>query len=98
MWTRKAIRLIFMKRIKPLKVIEEKMKIKAKKLVGIISAFAVLIIVSYTSNMFEVDSSSKLSKIIKDMKATKSFVYFHINKNTFRTLIKNYEFLNMLKV
>ena len=31
------------------------------------------------------------------MKATKSFVYFHINKNTFRTLIKNYEFLNMLK-
>ena len=73
MWTRKAIRLIFMKRIKPLKVIEEKMKIKAKKLVGIISAFAVLIIVSYTSNMFEVDSSSKLSKIIKDMKATKSY-------------------------
>jgi len=33
----------------------------------------------------------------KDMKATKSFIYFHINKNTLRTLIKNYEFFNMLK-
>src|SRR3989338_4206049 len=31
------------------------------------------------------------------MNATKSFVYFHINKNTFRTLIKNYELKSLIK-
>ena len=40
---------------------------------------------------------TKTPKQRKDMKATKAFVYFHINKNTFRTLIKNYEVFNMIK-
>lgn len=31
------------------------------------------------------------------MGATKSFIYFHINKNTFRTLIKNYELPSLVK-
>lgn len=33
----------------------------------------------------------------KLMAATKSFVYFHINKNTFRTLLKNYSWTWLLK-